>query len=132
IGADNNPVSLKEEIRRLFASPPAPIINDIQFLRKLSDGKTETVEFKKSYRAKWEPANRTKIAGALDWLRPYLTDRDKSCTDYTWNSGGSEPGIIFWEDNSKNNTRCSSLGTYIVNGGELSPVISFQPKFSWN
>jgi hypothetical protein len=132
IGDDANPVLLKEAIKQLFAEQPEPLVTDIQYLRRLPDGSTQPWEFKREPKCKWEPANRNKISIALDWMRPYLTDRDKGCIDYTWNAGGSTPGIIFWEDLSGRDVRCSSLGMYIVNGGALSPVISFQPKFQWN
>jgi hypothetical protein len=132
IGDDANPVKLKEAIKRLFSEPPDPLITDIKYLRRMPDGSTQPWEFKREPECKWEPANRSKIAVALDWMRPYLTDQDRGCIDYTWNSRCGAASIIFWEDLSGRRVACSNLGTYIVNGGSLSPVISFQPKFNWN
>lgn len=137
IGDDKNPVLLKTAIKRLFSEAPEPLITNVQYLRRRPNGRTETWEFKREPECKWEPANRNKMAVAIDWMRPYLTDRDKGCIDWTWDSGGADPnkpeaGIIFWEDLTGRDIKCSNLGMYIVNGGELSPVISFQPKFQWN
>tara|TARA_Y100000034_G_scaffold136453_1_gene213000 strand:- start:1614 stop:3116 length:1503 start_codon:yes stop_codon:yes gene_type:complete len=133
IGDDANPVKLKEAIRRLFASPPQPLISSIKYLRRKSDGSTEPWEFKKEPEGKWESANRNKISIALEWMRPYISDQEKGTLDFTWDAGPITPGVIFWEDLSCKPVECSPLGTYIVNGGgQLSPVVAFQPKFNWN
>lgn len=134
IGDQDNFVTLKTAIRQLFAGPPEPLITDIKFWRRKPDGTVDKKEweFEDEPAAYWHPANRNKISVAIEWIRPYLSDQGRGVIDYTWNSGNGTPSIIFWEDLTGKNVTCSALGTYIVNGGAFSPVISFQPKFQWN
>jgi hypothetical protein len=142
--ANNTDANKQGAIRRMFASEPQPMIEpqNVRFLRRLPSG--EEVPFdivcdeksKKIPVSYWEPANKTKIAVALDWMKPYVTDAGKGCQDFVWDvRPDGKPGIIFWEDNASCDPiecSCDRLGYYIVNGSKYSPVISFQPKFKWN
>lgn len=77
------------------------------------------------------------IQAIMRWITPYRTDRELGITP-AFNSQlppGSHNQLILWESFAP---RCGeelgcdrSIGTYIVNGGKNSPVISFQPNIKW-
>ena len=156
-GDDGEPLEVRQAIKKMFAHEPQPTIaeKNVRFLRRLSNGEVQKDDFEirikegekgKDVEGKWEPKNKSKIAAALDWIKPFVTDAGKGFSDFTWdvNSKG-EPGVIFWEDNTSagENCDCTQLGYFVVNGGNkelgsegqqkgTSNVISFQPKFAWN
>jgi hypothetical protein len=81
--------------------------------------------------ADWHCKNQTPLAAIRDWLRDKMTENDKG-TIIFWNSSSPQSQLIILEDplpkcwSDLNEEQCSrSIGTYIVNGGEQSPVLSF-------
>lgn len=86
--------------------------------------------------------NLTPLAAAREWIKDHRTDRNKGIIVFYDNvvnctSGTVEPRVIFLEDPLPicydEATACkNSIGTYIVNGGKDSPVISFEPKIKFN
>jgi hypothetical protein len=88
--------------------------------------------------APWECKNQTPLAAVRDWLRDKLTDADKG-TIIFWNSCSPTPELIILEDplpkcwSDLAAEQCSrSIGTYLVNGGNNSPVLSFDPQIKFN
>lgn len=134
--------TLKSAIQQLFADPEyPPQINSVKFLRRTPDGGTDTWDFEKKFdspegpKAAWTADTQNKLAAAMSWLEPYRTDRGKGVRP-AWESETSSPTLVFWEDpypNCGDSNPCGedSLGTYIVHGGQCSPVLSFDPNAKW-
>ena len=144
------PRTLKQAIRDLMADPDyPPVVNNVRFLRRIpTSGETTEWNFASvggdptegpvgNYKAN----SQNKVAAAIGWLESYRTDKDKGVIA-TWDcslkdSTGEPGGIIFWEDpkpssNSENIVNdAMSIGCFIVNGGECSPVIEFSPNAKW-
>jgi hypothetical protein len=141
-------MKLKEAIKALFASVTPPI-TDIQFLRRVK-GSTDMKEFKflgdvETKVCKFNADNLSPLAAARKWISSYQTDRNKGIIVFYDNTikncseaKTASPRLIFLEDplpncNDAVDSECSSnIGTYIVNGGKFSPVISFDPKIKFN
>lgn len=135
LGADDQKMHLKDAIEALFKdSEPA---TGVSWLRKNSDGSVSTWGFEvggdRGPKAVWTSDNQNKLAVAMEWLKPYRTDRKKGIVcSWDYFDGST---IIFWEDGSpdcKGEAPCNpSIGTFIVNGGNLSNVINFTPEINW-
>jgi hypothetical protein len=87
---------------------------------------------------KWECKNITPLGAVREWLKDKMTDRDRG-TIIFWNSVSAKPELVVLEDplpkcwGDLAQEQCSrSLGTYIVNGGKDSPVLSFDPQIKFN
>lgn len=139
-GSDENKMSLKSAIRKLF-SENAPEVNSVQFYRINSDKTVSEWGFKNKDGGfngpiqKWETDQQNKLSAAMNWLEKYTTDKDKGVIAI-WNPEVEGGEIIFFEDFNPVcgetpdwSSRC--LGTYTVNGGSCSPVISFTPTAKW-
>jgi hypothetical protein len=141
-GNDKQRVPLKNAIRNLFRNN-SPAINNVSFLRLTSQGKTEEWGFKPSEggfagpKSVWKADQQNAMATAIKWLSCFTTDKEKGIFP-AWNSAKPGGELVFWEDTK---TGCKesidpcggrSIGTYIVNGGKCSPVISFAPRVQWN
>lgn len=149
-GTEDKKVPLKQAIRDLCGSKePAPKCK-VKFLS--SDGKSD-FSFKASDngfngpKSVWTTNQQNKLAIIRRWIDPYKTSNDKGIVIH-WEGGRPESEefagtIIIQEDPnpdfcSKNFDPCSSNistlgipGTFIVNGGKKSAVISFNPTVSW-
>jgi hypothetical protein len=139
-GNDKQKLPLKEAIRRLFQNNKPPV-NSVRFLR-VTEGGTQEWGFKASEggfegpQSVWEGDQQNALATARKWLAPFTTDRNKGVVA-AWNSADNPPELIFWEDTlpgcNEGVQPCPrSIGTYIVNGGKCSSVISFNPSVQWN
>jgi hypothetical protein len=144
IGTEDAKVSLKEAIKKFMKENLPPPMLNVEFLKK--DG-TEW-EFKNSDggpdgpKSVWGSCQQNKLATLRRWIAPYTTKDDKGII-LQWKGleDGVEPKeggtIILMEDPSPDNKQknpdlCgSNIGTYIVNGGKLSPVLSFNPQVNW-
>jgi len=139
LGEDDHPMPLKEAIRDLFKKSN-PSVPSVQFKRKLPDGNTEDWDFKltagdgKAPEGTWRGDQQNVISTVQNWIRGYTTDRGRGMR-MAWNDAKEDPEIIFWEDGSPDCDEVKSnkqgLRTYVVNGGQCSPVISFQPDMNW-
>ena len=144
IGTEDNKVSLKEAIKKFMKQNLPPPVLNVEFLKK--DGKTEW-EFKNSDggpdgpKSVWGSCQQNKLATIRRWIAPYTTKDNKGIV-LQWKGleDGKKPKeggtIILMEDpspDSKQNNLCkSNIGTYIVNGGKSSPVLSFNPQVNWS
>lgn len=126
-GTDDHKIGLKEAIRQMFQQDPKPLLN-VKFLRQTKNG-TEEWEFQDNPQACWPGSTKSKLEAALDWLKPYVTDKGRGIY-YTWDTGEDIPTVIFWEApfGAQGVIDPICLKHYIVNGGKCSPVISFSPK----
>jgi hypothetical protein len=127
---------LKDAIIKLFGEKPPTC--KVEFLKKSQNGGSP-VEWDfggpnippRGPKDRWTTDNQNKLAAAMEWLEPFHTKDDKGIVpsfDPLSNT------IIFWEDpeGCKNENNCeNSIGTFIVNGGLCSPVISFSPQINW-
>lgn len=134
---------LKQAIRDMFRDndeyPPG--IKNVKFLRKLPAGNTQEWGFEKfgfqgpELSEGWRPDTQNKLSAAMAWLRPYVTDRGKGITP-EWEPAEDGGTLIFWEDPNPNCGESAAcvrrLGTYLVNGGQCSPVISFNTEAKWS
>lgn len=133
-GSDDNPMPLKQAIVQLFQNW-TPRVDSVKFLRPTPSGGTTPWNFEGDPRSVWRAEQKNPMTAALEWIRPYRTDAGKGIFP-AWNDTASVPEIIFWEDYNpacdENVEVCGrSKGTFIVNGGRCSNVISFKPKYTW-
>ena len=141
-GTDDAKMPLKTAIRQLVQDVP-PQFN-VEFARVEKDGTRTEYKFNvegpsgQGPEAIWKADGQNKLATIQKWLEPYRTDRDKGIValwDGSKPDGGTlvlmedmQPGIKETVDDCDPST---NVGTYIVNGGECSPVISFTPKINY-
>lgn len=133
-GSDESPMPLKDAIRQLFQNntPPVP---SVKFLRITCQGTSEW-EFEGDPVGKWRSEMKNPMTTALEWIRPYKTDRGKGIFP-AWNDTADQPEIIFWEDyrpdcNQLDGKTCDSLGTVVVNGGKcLWPASTVETEDGW-
>jgi len=136
-GSDDQKMPLQEAIKALFNDTDPKIT--AKFLRVSPDGKSPPTEWTKFNKpdvvGKWPVDNQNKLSCAMKWLEPFMTDKGKGIHP-TW-SPTEKNTVIFWEDaapdceNGAPPESIQPLGTFIVNGGNCSNVISFNPKISW-
>lgn len=124
-----------------------PGIKNIKYLRKVGDNEVEDLSGKddifffkekeiKKANCKWHTKGESLLVFLHRWIRPFRTEKHKGIR-IKWDDK-EDPTLVFWEDGSPgcNDTpSCHGnlrIGTYIVNGGECSPVIEFIPQIKWN
>lgn len=83
----------------------------------------------------WKCNNETKLECLRRWINTTVTDNKKGIVPI-WDPLNKIPTIILWEDvkpgcNTKSIDCNRSIGTFIVNGGKCSNVISFNPTMKW-
>lgn len=120
------PTASKVAFYRLEAGVPKPC----GFSTGLPDPKTGK---KQGPVETWQPQGRDKLHSLKSWIAANPTDRLKG---WVMAYDATNDTLIFWEDAKpkcgETKDWCSnSLGTYIVNGGGMSPVIEFNPKINW-
>lgn len=134
-----NAITLKAALQKLFTEKPHPIVKSVKYCRLNKEtGNPEcNVGFKiapDGPKHCWRGNSANKLEIARSWVSGWVTDQDKIFVPvYETNTDGGE--VIFWErpvfdcDEVTNQALC--IGTYIVNGGEDSPVIEFNPRIKW-
>jgi len=138
-GDDKLKVSLKAAIIAL-ANKKSPKFT-VDFLRKEKNGTLTTFGFKEGKNGMgpedvWDCDGQHKLATIQKWIEPFRTDRNKGIISMWDASEPGNPRLILMEDPQSDcdegESPCSSsLGTYIVNGGNCSPVISFNPTINF-
>ena len=129
-GDDDNPVTLKQAIRNL-AVRDSPKFN-VAFLK--ADGqKWNFKDEPDGPKQRWDADGQNKLAIMAKWVEPFRTEDDKGIVPI-WND--QTDTLIFMEDitpkcNEKVDCTARHIGTFIVNGGRCSPVISFSPKLNF-
>jgi hypothetical protein len=85
----------------------------------------------------WRPEGEDKLTAVRRWLSPFLAENSTGWGVTTVGTG-VDGKIIIWADRPppcKNASadwwKSNCLGHYIVNGSKYSPVIEFNPKFTW-
>lgn len=134
IGQDDNPVRLKDAIRELFTEN-TPKFNNVRFIDKDGVDAGEELQFKMSDGGEdgppsaWPVNQQNQITATRSWLNGITTTNDRGilitydCTNST---------ICIQEKPDEGNC-CggTSMATYIVNGGNCSPVLEFNPSITW-
>jgi len=138
IGTEANRVPVGQAMRQIF-SRNCPRVNNVRRVRvrgtnlqewrfRNSDGGNEGPS------GVWPADQQNALQAVRKWSLSLTTDRKKGYTP-VWNPGSPQPELWFVEDprnycdESPSQDNC--LGTYIVNGGDCSPVISFSPTAKW-
>lgn len=141
-GDDDNPVTLKQAIRNLARkdSPKFKVAfrkrdgTEWNFKKVSGDsGEKEGPEGEGPLQ-RWDADGQNKLGIMAKWIEPYRTEDDKGIVPM-WDD--STNTLIFMEGlsprcNEKLDCRGDThIGTFIVNGGRCSPVISFSPKLNF-
>lgn len=137
-GSDDNRMPLRQAIIALGQNAE-PKFN-VKFVRIEKDGSESEIVWREGGimgpKSVWECDGQNKMATIQKWKEPFVTDRDKGTT-IVWESRETGyPTMAIVEDVSlgcnESNPACNGvLGTYIVNGGSCSCVISFVPKINY-
>lgn len=129
-GDESNKMPLKQALRQLFTERD-PKVAKVIFRNK--DG-TGEFQFKPSDggadgpKAVWTADQQNSLATARKWISSLTTKDDRGILILLDNTG---PGVVFQEDPSEKKCCLNSVGTFVVNGGNCSNVISFSPELTW-
>jgi len=137
-GDDDNKMNLKNSLRKIWTGNYTPPVDRVIFRKWDADGVAGTGgEF--SFRNKdggengpwgtWQTKEKNKLSTTRNWLNGVNTSNKRGITQNFDNE--NLLSLVFQED-PKSLAQCkNSIGTYVVNGGNCSPVISFNPKINW-
>jgi hypothetical protein len=140
-GSDDQNISLKDALRKLFTDDPPPKISKVKFLRFENK---QLVEYKfggsddeegNGPKGKYHGRGRNKLEVGMSWIKT-TTDRGLGVKP-VFDSLGKDPTIIFLEDprpncNQIKNWDSNCIGTYVVNSGKSSSVLEFNPRIRWD
>jgi hypothetical protein len=128
-GSDENKMPIKEAINSLFEEND-PVLNvryePPEFGWKHGDRENGP-------RAKWPGDQQNSLSVTRKWLSGQVTENDKGMIiQYD----PTEPALVITEDpkpgkNEKTDPFARWIGTYVVNGGNCSDVLSFTPTVDW-
>lgn len=129
IGDEDQKITLKEALRKLFKEHD-PKFKDVKFLNK--DG--GELCFKNSDggcdgpKGAWPMNQQNPLSVARTWLSS-VTTKDERGILLLYDP--DKAAIVIQED--KTDAKCcqATFGTYIVNGGNCSPVLAFNPTVTW-
>ncbi|RTK95767.1 MAG: hypothetical protein EKK64_05790 [Neisseriaceae bacterium] len=130
LGSQNQTMPLKQALRTLFTEYD-PKVDNVKFLNK--DG--GELEFANSDGGAdgpmgvWPMDQQNAPAVARKWIAGLSTKDGLGILMFYDPTG---PSVVF-QENPMTEKCCDTnfLGTYIVNGGNQSPVISFNPSINW-
>lgn len=137
-GTDDNKVGLKQAIQMLGQRTDPKI--DVNFTRVEKDGTLTVFEFEhgkpgEGPKSKWGADGQNKLAAIQKWIEAFRTDRQKGIIPLWSPENCQAPTLVLVEDPQPDCDEvrsCSnSIGTYIVNGGNCSNVISFTPRINF-
>jgi len=148
-GSQEQKMPLKQALQELFESTD-PKVEEVKFVladgTDVTDGKAKDANGKTRSFFKmsdggdngplgsWKTNQQNALDTARNWLSSVTTANDLGIL-ILYDAKG--PSIIFQEDptkfNCSVNPQCGqNIGTFIVNGGNCTPVLSFNPKIDWN
>lgn len=140
-GEDDNKMTLKEALRKIWTDPKFhPNVDRIEFKtfdNKEKAGSGPQYSFRNSDGGSngpystFQTKEKNKLSTTREWINAVLTDSDKGIMQQFDNE--DKWTLNFQEDLFDDNvSKCEkSLGSFVVNGGNCSPVISFNPKINW-
>lgn len=153
-GTKDNPMHLVDAIKELMKNDPPPKNIRVNFKQLNSDGtvgdvNADNLEWavdasasgtgeKEAARLKgpkneWRCNGLTKKAAIEQWISSYRSKRNRGLI-LKWDGLSIDPHLVIWEDTKekcKEPPAGSCVGTYLVHGGNCSPVIEFNPKVNW-
>jgi len=133
-GEDDKPIDIEKAIAALCAEDPPIKVRyaEIQPDGELKDIKFKWARLKDPPKASWQSDNQNRMSVISKWLTPFRI-QDGQCDKgiiILW-APTSHDELIILKDPSigpGEPAKCNNtVGTYIVNGGKCSPVISFNP-----
>ena len=131
IAGEDQKVTLKEALRKLFTEKE-PRYDGVEFRDK--NGGTD-FQFKSSDgggdgpKCTWPLDQESTYTTARKWLSSMTTKNDLGIALIYDNRRNF---MVIQEDTTDRSKLCdNNLGTYVVNGGNCSPVISFTPQLQW-
>lgn len=133
-GDDGNKKTLKQALRDLFQENDPSIDVEFEnaegtgeFCFRASDGGCD------GPRATWTSDQQNALATARKWILPLNTDNDPPRGIIIQYTNAGTPKVVFKEDPVNTDRPCCehNLGTYIVNGGNCTAVISFSPTIDY-
>jgi hypothetical protein len=133
IGTEDDKVHLKEALQRLFRNKD-PQFEQVIFENQYGDSGDGDFEFEEDPdgpRGVWTTDQESQIECARKWLNKVRTVEKNGCLAMY---DPKRKAAVIKERPEDKGDCCdnNNLGTYIVNGGNSSPVISFNPNFKWN
>jgi hypothetical protein len=129
----NNKINLRSALKELFTKYE-PKYKDVIFKDK--DGSEENFAFYEGGRegplSVWQMSQQHQMSIARSWLNVV---RSKNGFGFTIGVDAKTQKIVIQEDKLNTQITCDPknlVATYIVNGGNCSPVIEFVPSVTWH
>lgn len=128
-GDDANKMPIKDALREVFTQRD-PKFNNVRYFNK--EGQ-EGLEFKSEnmedgYKSTHQAEQESNVSCARKWLNSTRSKDDKGCL-IIYDPCNND--VIIHEDPNSEKCCDKSIGTFVVNGGNKSPVISFNPSIKW-
>lgn len=141
-GEDDNKMTLKDALTDIWIEPIFhPNVDKVEF-KAYSNldpvGSGATFDFKnadggpRGPRSTWQTKEKNKLSTTRGWIDPVLTKNNKGIMQIYDNE--DQLSLVWQEDVIDDNPfGCErrNIGSFVVNGGNCSPVISFSPKINW-
>ena len=130
-GDDDNKMTLKNAVKDIWTLPLTPQVDKVVF--RGTDGGSFSFSNKDGGADgpwnTWQTKEKNKLSTTRSWLDPLNTSNEKGIVQIFNNE--KDLSIDFQEDPYNDKLCETSIGTYVVNGGNCTPVISFNPKINW-
>jgi len=137
-----NSIFLKDALKKLFLEKPNPIVKEIKYCR-MEDGKLvcgDHIGFKennpKGPKHCFRGNSANKLETAKKWISGWVTNNKDKIFEMQYDDTKKGGAVMLLEQPTLDCTESSvpslCIGTYIVNGGEDSPVIEFNPRIKWD
>lgn len=132
-GDRNNKIHLKEALRKLFTQVQ-PIMKNVRFEPKEKSSNPDVEwEFKDGGKdgplGYWNTNGLSSLAAARAWLTDSKTKNDRGILIIY---DASTASVVLKESPTRDTLCNYTIGTYIVNGGNCSPVLEFSPTIKWD
>lgn len=133
-GSSDAPMNLKTAIRQLMSSPSVRV-SKVSFQKHDSQA-PDSLEFaasdggKNGPRAIWPMDRQSALSTVRMWLSS-VTSKEGRGLLFLYNT--SDNSLVIKEDPTDAQKGCcvGHLATYVINGGNCSPVLSFNPTINW-
>ena len=130
IGEEGNLIPLKDAIEQLCRENDPPI--DVEF-RGADGGELEFEDNEKGYKSVWKASELPILSVIRNWVSTTRTKKEKGV--YFKYSPKNETLIIQEDDECGPDENCGCengvIASYIVNGGNCSPVLEFTTDIDW-
>lgn len=134
-GKSNERMYLKNAIEKLAEADPDRF--PVRLVQRSKDGSPEALKFKEGGEngpsQVWTASGQNKFKIIEKWLQPFVTENGKGVimlwdtqSNMLWIMEDPTPGCNESADSCEN-----VIGTFVVNGGECSSVISFTNTIDW-